>query len=158
MVLVCLAYATAYAIVEYRSISVSVAPAGPASNGWRSLAGRNAGDQLELLARRRRVTPRVPRTYHPHMSNGDLHWIANYIWGPRQRFTLRLTWRVLLMRLSTALVVASERWRRGERPSVSTVTVSSSPSRTLAAAQGCSWSRRRARYRSNRVAVLTSSL
>ena len=47
-------------------------------------------------------------------------------------------WRVLLMRLSAALVVASERWRRGERPSVSTVTVSSSPSRTLAAAQGCS--------------------
>ena len=31
--------------------------------------------------RRRRVTPRAPRTYHPHMSNGDLHWIANYIWG-----------------------------------------------------------------------------
>ena len=37
--------------------------------------------QLELLTRRRRVTPRAPRTYHPHMSNGDLHWIANYIWG-----------------------------------------------------------------------------
>ncbi len=60
----------------------------------------------------------------------------NIIWPPRQRFTLRLTWRVLLMRLSTALVVASERWRRGERPSVSTVTVSSSPSRTLAARAG----------------------
>ena len=57
-----------------------------------------------------------------------------------------------------ALVVASERWRRGEMPSVSTVTVSSSPSRTLVAAHGCSWSRRRARCRSNRVAVLTSSL
>ena len=41
----------------------------------------NAGDQLELRARRRRVTPRAPRTYHPYMSNGDLHWIANYIWG-----------------------------------------------------------------------------
>ena len=27
------------------------------------------------------------------------------IWPPRQRFTLRLTWRVLLMRLSAALVV-----------------------------------------------------
>ena len=37
--------------------------------------------QLELLTRRRRVTPRAPRTYHPHMSNGDLHWIASYIWG-----------------------------------------------------------------------------
>ena len=37
--------------------------------------------QLELLTRRRRVTPRAPRTYHPHMSNGDLHWIATYIWG-----------------------------------------------------------------------------
>ena len=37
------------------------------------------------------------------------------IWPPRQRFTLRLTWRVLLIRLSAALVVASERWRRGER-------------------------------------------
>ena len=24
---------------------------------------------------------RAPRTYHPYMSNGDLHWIANYIWG-----------------------------------------------------------------------------
>ena len=35
----------------------------------------------ELLTRRRRVTPRAPRTYHPPMSNGDLHWIANYIWG-----------------------------------------------------------------------------
>ena len=55
------------------------------------------------------------------------------------------------MRVSAALVVASERWRRGERPSVSTVTVSSSPSRTLAAAQGFSRSRRRARCRSNRV-------
>ena len=49
---------------------------------------------------------------------------------------VRLTWRVRLMRLSAALVVASERWRRGARPSVSTVTVSSSPSRTLAAAHG----------------------
>ena len=67
------------------------------------------------------------------------------IWPPRRRFTWRVTWRVLLMRLSAALVAASARWRRGERPSVSTVTVSSSPSRTLAAAQGCSWSRRRAR-------------
>ena len=42
--------------------------------------------------------------------------------------------------------------------SVSTVTVSSCLSRTLAAAQGCSRSRRRSGCRSNRVAVLTSSL
>ena len=55
---------------------------------------------------------------------------------PRQRFTLRFTWRVRLSRLSMAFVVASDRWRRSDRPKPSTVRVSSSPSRTLAAALG----------------------
>ena len=55
---------------------------------------------------------------------------------PRQRFTLRFTWRVRLRRLSMAFVVASDRWRRSDRPTPRTVRVSSSPSRTLAAALG----------------------
>ena len=50
-----------------------------------------------------------------------------------------------LSKLSAALVVASERRSRAERLSVSTVSVSSRPSRTLSAALGCSVSRRRAR-------------
>ena len=49
----------------------------------------------------------------------------------------RCTWRVLLMRLSTA----GQRALECARGPASTVTVSSSPSRTLAAAQGCSWSK-----------------
>ena len=52
---------------------------------------------------------------------------------PRQRFTFRFTWRVRLSRLSMAFVVASDRWRRSDSPRPSTVRVSSSPSRTLAA-------------------------
>ena len=41
---------------------------------------------------------------------------------PRQRFTWRCTWRVRLRRLSMAFVVASDRWRRSDRPKPSTVT------------------------------------
>ena len=33
---------------------------------------------------------------------------------PRQRLTFRFTWRVRLRRLSTAFVVASDRWSRAE--------------------------------------------
>ena len=55
---------------------------------------------------------------------------------PRPRFTFRFTWRVRLSRLSMAFVVASERWSRSESPTPRTVSVSSSPSRTLAAALG----------------------
>ena len=55
---------------------------------------------------------------------------------PRQRFTFRFRWRVRLSRLSMAFVVASERWRRSDSPKPSTVSVSSRPSRTLAAALG----------------------
>ena len=65
--------------------------------------------------------------------------------GRRQRFTLRLTCRVRLRRLSAAFVVASDRCRRSERPNPRIVSVSSSPSRTLVAALGWSVSRRRAR-------------
>ena len=43
-----------------------------------------------------------------------------------------------------AFVVASDRWRRSDRPTPSTVSVSSSPSRTLVAALGWSVSKRRA--------------
>ena len=43
---------------------------------------------------------------------------------PRQRFTLRFTWRVRLSRLSMAFVVASDRWRRSDRPKPSTVSTS----------------------------------
>ena len=55
---------------------------------------------------------------------------------PRQRFTFRFTWRVRLRRLSMALVVTNDRWRRSDSPKSSTVSVSSRPSRTLAAALG----------------------
>ena len=44
--------------------------------------------------------------------------------------------RVRLRRLSMAFVVASDRWRRSDRPTPSTVSVSSSPSRTRVAALG----------------------
>ena len=73
---------------------------------------------------------------------------------PRQRFTFRFTWRVRLSRLSAALVVASERCRRADRCRVITVSVSSSPSRTLPAALGCSCSKRVASAVSRRVAVV----
>ena len=43
-----------------------------------------------------------------------------------------------------AFVVASDRWRCSDRPTPSTVSVSSSPSRTLVAALGSSVSKRRA--------------
>ena len=46
---------------------------------------------------------------------------------PRHRLTFRFTDRVRLMRLSAALVVASERRRRGDSLSVRTVSVSSRP-------------------------------
>ena len=52
---------------------------------------------------------------------------------PRQRFTFRFTWRVRLRRLSIAFVVANDRVRRSESPKPRTVSVSSRPSRTLAA-------------------------
>ena len=55
---------------------------------------------------------------------------------PRQRFTLRFTWRVRLRRLSTAFVVASDRWSCAESRTPITVSVSSRPSRTLAVALG----------------------
>ena len=54
-----------------------------------------------------------------------------------------------------AFVVASDRWRRSDRPTPSTVSVSSRPSRTLVAALGSSVSKRRARSCSRRLAVLT---
>src|SRR5262245_61177153 len=76
---------------------------------------------------------------------------------PRQRLTLRFTERVRLMRLSAAFVVASERRRRGESFSVSTVSVSSRPSRTLSEALGYSVSSRRARSSSRRWAVVMSA-
>jgi hypothetical protein len=76
---------------------------------------------------------------------------------PRQRLTFRFTSRVRLMRLSTALVVASERRKRGDSLSVRTVSVSSRPSRTLSAALGYSVSSRRARSSSSRCAVFTSA-
>ena len=55
---------------------------------------------------------------------------------PRQRVTFRFTWRVRLRRLSIAFVVANDRVRRSESPQPRTVSVSSRPSRTLAAALG----------------------
>ena len=45
------------------------------------------------------------------------------IWPLRQRLTLRFTCRVRLRRLSAAFVVASERRKRGESFSVSTVSL-----------------------------------
>ena len=69
---------------------------------------------------------------------------------PRHRLTFRFTCRVRLIRLSIALVVASDCRRRSERPSVRTVSVSSRPSRTLAAALGYRSSSRRARSCSSR--------
>ena len=49
--------------------------------------------------------------------------LLSLIVPPRQRFTWRCTWRVRLRRLSMAFVVASDRWRRSDRPKPSTVSV-----------------------------------
>ncbi len=77
---------------------------------------------------------------------------------PRQRLTWRFTCRVRLIRLSTALVVLKDQRKPSERPSATMVSVSSRPSRTLAAALGCPVSSRRARSCKSRVAVATSAL
>ncbi len=55
---------------------------------------------------------------------------------PRHRLTRPLTWRTLPIALSMAFVVARERRNRYYRSMPTTVSVSSSPSRTLAAAPG----------------------
>ena len=74
----------------------------------------------------------------------------------RQLLTFRFTSRVRLMRLFAAFVVARERCRRDDNLTVSTVSVSSRPSRTLSAALGYSASSRRARSSSTRCAVFAS--
>ena len=65
---------------------------------------------------------------------------------------------ISLAHAGKGFLVASDRCRRAERWRPRTVSVSSSPSRTLAAALGYSVSSRRARSVSNRVAVFTSVL
>ena len=74
--------------------------------------------------------------------------------GPAPAFHVPLHVARRLSRLSAALVVASERCRRADRCRVITVSVSSSPSRTLPAALGCSCSKRVASAVSRRVAVV----
>ena len=100
------------------------------------------------------VGPRFNRGISPHpfrrrkpltASRTPVATHRSLICPPRHRFTVRVTWRVRLSRLSAAVVVASDRCRRVERGSVRTVSVSSSPSRTLPAALGYSSPRRLAR-------------
>ena len=52
----------------------------------------------------------------------------------RQRLTLRVKWRTAPIRFSMQFVVARQRCSRVGRPRIYTVSVSSSPSRRLAAA------------------------
>jgi hypothetical protein len=55
---------------------------------------------------------------------------------PRQRLTLRVTWRRVAMGFSMQFVVAKKRRRVDGSSSLRTVRVSPSPSRRLAAASG----------------------
>src|SRR3954471_19376053 len=64
----------------------------------------------------------------------------------RQRFTFRVTWRIVPFMFSMMLVQASERRRSWGRPSRTNHRISSSPSRMVAEMPGQSFSRRRARF------------
>jgi hypothetical protein len=75
---------------------------------------------------------------------------AQRITALRHRFTLRLTRRTVPIMFSIALVQASERRSGVGSLRRTTVSISSSPSRMLAATPGASWSSRRARLRSSR--------
>jgi len=65
----------------------------------------------------------------------------------RQRFTLRQTWRTVLIMFSMMLVQARARRSCVGKPSRTTVSISSSPSRMLPDTPGAWCSNRRARLR-----------
>ena len=81
----------------------------------------------------------------------------NAIAAFRQRFTLRQTRRTVPIMFSIELVQASERLSFAGKPRRLTVSISSSPSRMLAATPGASWSSRQARLRNSRSALSASS-
>src|SRR5207342_2559874 len=75
----------------------------------------------------------------------------------RHRFTLRQTRRTVPITFSIELVQASERRSFAGSFRRLTVSISSRPSRMLAATPGASWSSRRARLRNRRSALSASS-
>src|SRR5271154_4530521 len=75
----------------------------------------------------------------------------------RQRLTLRQTRRIVPSMFSMMLVQASERRSGRGRPSRITVSISSMPSRMLAATPGATCSSRRVKLRMRRSALSTSS-
>jgi len=81
----------------------------------------------------------------------------NAIAAFRHRFTLRQTRRTVPIMFSIELVQASERLSFTGKPRRLTVSISSSPSRMLAATPGACWSSRRARLRNSPSALSASS-
>ena len=87
----------------------------------------------------------------------ELKAIRSAIAALRQRFTLRQTLRTVPIMFSIALVQASERRSGVGSLRRATVSISSRPSRRLAATPGACCSSRRARLRSSRSALSASS-